>query len=114
MPAPARAKRSGCESRSSWRTLVGRGVGSTTLDVPLTASIGPSLWPQWLPCHRRAPAHIAVGLRKRDSCGERCEMMALLREGVAQRADLYLALGGLLLGGLFGWVVFATNFCAMG
>jgi len=41
-------------------------------------------------------------------------MMALLREGVAQRADLYLALGGLLLGGLFGWVVFATNFCAMG
>jgi len=41
-------------------------------------------------------------------------MMALLREGVAQHAALYLALGGLLLGGLFGAVVFATNFCAMG
>jgi uncharacterized protein len=41
-------------------------------------------------------------------------MMALLREGVAQHTALYLALGGLLLGGLFGWVVFATNFCAMG
>ena len=41
-------------------------------------------------------------------------MMALLREGVAQHAAFYLALGGLLLGGLFGAVVFATNFCAMG
>src|SRR5262249_35674141 len=41
-------------------------------------------------------------------------MMALLREGVAQHAALYLALGGLLIGGVFGWVVFATNFCAMG
>ncbi|MBO0742570.1 MAG: YeeE/YedE family protein, partial [Hyphomicrobiaceae bacterium] len=41
-------------------------------------------------------------------------MMALLREGVAQHAALYLALGGLLLGFLFGAVVFASNFCAMG
>jgi len=41
-------------------------------------------------------------------------MMALLREGVAQHAALCLALGGLLIGGVFGWVVFATNFCAMG
>src|SRR5262249_39561829 len=84
------------------------------------ASIGPSIdraepWPQLLPaCHRRAAVHSAVGLRKRDSCGERSEMMAQLREGVAQHAALYLALGGLLLGGLFGAVVFATNFCTMG
>src|SRR5215475_13767673 len=65
-------------------------------------------------CLRRAAVHSAVGLRKRDNCGERSEMMALLREGVAQHAALYLALGGLLLGALFGAVVFATNFCAMG
>src|SRR5262245_43510729 len=131
MPALARAKRTGCESSSSWRTLVGRGAGSMhhpyltgectpSLHRSGRASIGPSIdraepWPQLLPaCHRRAAVHSAVGLRKRDSCGERSEMMAQLREGVAQHAALYLALGGLLLGGLFGAVVFATNFCTMG
>jgi hypothetical protein len=40
--------------------------------------------------------------------------MDLLRDSLAQNAPLYLALGGLLLGFLFGALVFATNFCAMG
>jgi uncharacterized protein len=41
-------------------------------------------------------------------------MMGALREGVAHYPALYLAVGGCLIGGLFGAVVFATNFCAMG
>src|SRR6516165_1959549 len=99
-------------SSRSWR-----GLNAPPSMSPLIASIGPSLRPQLAPnlspaCHGRAAA--LLPRRRRDNCGERCEMMALLREGVAQHAALYLALGGLLLGGLFGAVVFATNFCAMG
>jgi uncharacterized membrane protein YedE/YeeE len=41
-------------------------------------------------------------------------MMEALRDGVAQHAGVWLALGGLAIGCLFGAVVFATNFCAMG
>lgn len=40
--------------------------------------------------------------------------MDMLRDSFAHNAPLYLALGGLLIGCLFGAVVFATNFCAMG
>ena len=40
--------------------------------------------------------------------------MDTLREAIAQDGPLVLALGGLVIGFLFGAVVFATNFCAMG
>jgi uncharacterized protein len=40
--------------------------------------------------------------------------MDTLREAIAQNGPLILALGGLAIGFLFGAVVFATNFCAMG
>src|SRR5262249_53222601 len=42
------------------------------------------------------------------------DMVAALVEGVGEDAALYLALGGLLIGALFGAVLSATNFCAMG
>ena len=41
-------------------------------------------------------------------------MIEALREAFAQHGAVYLALGGLAIGCLFGAVVFATNFCAMG
>ncbi|HET6223956.1 MAG TPA: YeeE/YedE family protein [Dongiaceae bacterium] len=41
-------------------------------------------------------------------------MIELLRDGMVQHGPVILALGGLVVGGLFGAVVFATNFCAMG
>jgi uncharacterized membrane protein YedE/YeeE len=41
-------------------------------------------------------------------------MIEALREAVAQHGAVWLALGGLAIGCLFGAVVFATNFCAMG
>jgi uncharacterized protein len=37
-----------------------------------------------------------------------------LREIIAQNAELALALGGFLIGILFGWAVYRTNYCAMG
>jgi len=40
--------------------------------------------------------------------------MVMLRDAIAQNGPLFLALGGLLIGFLFGAAVFATNFCAMG
>ena len=40
--------------------------------------------------------------------------MDTLRDTIAQNGPLILALGGLAIGFLFGAVVFATNFCAMG
>ena len=40
--------------------------------------------------------------------------MDMLRDAIAQNGPLVLALGGLLIGCLFGAAVFATNFCAMG
>jgi uncharacterized membrane protein YedE/YeeE len=40
--------------------------------------------------------------------------MDMLRDSITQNAPLYLALGGLLIGCVFGAVVFASNFCAMG
>jgi uncharacterized membrane protein YedE/YeeE len=40
--------------------------------------------------------------------------MDTLRDSITQHAALWLALGGLAIGLLFGAVVFATNFCAMG
>jgi uncharacterized membrane protein YedE/YeeE len=40
--------------------------------------------------------------------------MHTLRDLIAQNGPLVLALGGLAVGFLFGAVVFATNFCAMG
>ncbi len=40
--------------------------------------------------------------------------MDMLRDAIAQNGPLILALGGLTIGLLFGAVVFATNFCAMG
>jgi uncharacterized membrane protein YedE/YeeE len=40
--------------------------------------------------------------------------MDMLRETITQNGPLLLALGGLAIGFLFGAVVFATNFCAMG
>ena len=40
--------------------------------------------------------------------------MAAVREALTGNAPLSLALGGLLIGGLFGAVVFRTNYCAMG
>src|SRR5437773_1429665 len=57
--------------------------------------------------------------------GERCRsdtsrakwtrrMIETLREAIAQHGAVWLALGGLTIGCLFGAVVFATNFCAMG
>src|SRR5438128_2101663 len=41
-------------------------------------------------------------------------MIEALRETIAQHGAVWLALGGLAIGCLFGAVVFATNFCAMG
>ena len=41
-------------------------------------------------------------------------MIEALREAIAQHGAVWLALGGLVIGCLFGAVVFATNFCAMG
>jgi uncharacterized protein len=41
-------------------------------------------------------------------------MIEALRETVALNGAVWLALGGLVVGGLFGAVVFATNYCAMG
>jgi uncharacterized membrane protein YedE/YeeE len=38
----------------------------------------------------------------------------VLREAIAQNAPLALALGGFLIGVLFGWTVYRTNYCAMG
>ena len=40
--------------------------------------------------------------------------MSAFRDSVAQNAALALALGGLLIGFIFGWVVYRTNYCAMG
>jgi len=40
--------------------------------------------------------------------------MSALRDAIAQNAPLALALGGLLIGFVFGWVVYRTNYCAMG
>ena len=40
--------------------------------------------------------------------------MDALRDIIGQHGPLFLALGGLAVGVLFGAVVFATNFCAMG
>jgi uncharacterized protein len=41
-------------------------------------------------------------------------LVEALRDVITQNAPAYLALGGFLVGCLFGAVVFATNFCAMG
>ena len=41
-------------------------------------------------------------------------MIDALRDAITHNAPLYLAVGGLVVGLLFGAVVFATNFCAMG
>lgn len=41
-------------------------------------------------------------------------MLEALRDIITQNAAAYLALGGFLVGGLFGAIVLATNFCAMG
>jgi uncharacterized membrane protein YedE/YeeE len=38
----------------------------------------------------------------------------VLRDTIAQNAPLALALGGFLIGFVFGWVVYRTNYCAMG
>ena len=38
----------------------------------------------------------------------------MLRDWIIDHASVCLAIGGLLIGALFGAVVFATNFCAMG
>jgi uncharacterized membrane protein YedE/YeeE len=40
--------------------------------------------------------------------------MTALRDAVAQNAPLVLALGGLIIGFLFGLAVYRTNYCAMG
>jgi uncharacterized membrane protein YedE/YeeE len=40
--------------------------------------------------------------------------VSAFRDSVAQNAALALALGGLLIGFIFGWVVYRTNYCAMG
>ena len=40
--------------------------------------------------------------------------MDTLRDAIAHNGPFVLALGGLAVGFLFGAVVFATNFCAMG
>jgi uncharacterized membrane protein YedE/YeeE len=40
--------------------------------------------------------------------------MTALREAIAGQAPLALALGGLLIGALFGFAVYRTNYCAMG
>jgi uncharacterized membrane protein YedE/YeeE len=40
--------------------------------------------------------------------------VSAFRDSLAQNAALALALGGLLIGFIFGWVVYRTNYCAMG
>src|SRR5262245_66150380 len=40
--------------------------------------------------------------------------MLMIRDLVAENAALVLALGGLLIGFVFGAVVYRTNYCAMG
>jgi len=41
-------------------------------------------------------------------------VLEALRDGIGQHGPICLALGGLVIGALFGAVVFATNYCAMG
>jgi uncharacterized membrane protein YedE/YeeE len=41
-------------------------------------------------------------------------MLNALREAITETPALYLALGGLVIGFLFGAIVFRTNYCAMG
>lgn len=41
-------------------------------------------------------------------------MIDALRDSFGQHGTVYLALGGLFIGALFGGVLFASNFCAMG
>jgi uncharacterized membrane protein YedE/YeeE len=41
-------------------------------------------------------------------------MIEALRDSIGEHTATYLALGGLVIGCVFGAVVFATNFCAMG
>ncbi len=41
-------------------------------------------------------------------------MIEGLRETILEAPDLYVAWGGLLIGTLFGYIVFRTNFCTMG
>ena len=40
--------------------------------------------------------------------------MSALRDAVIENAPLVLALGGLVIGFLFGLAVYRTNYCAMG
>src|SRR5262245_59087185 len=55
------------------------------------------------------------GLRSsRDAPAETPMSVTTLREIVAHNAPLALALGGFLIGLLFGWAVYRTNYCAMG
>ena len=42
------------------------------------------------------------------------EDVAGLRETIGSNAPVWLAIGGLLIGFVFGWIVFKTNFCTMG
>ena len=38
----------------------------------------------------------------------------MIRDLISQHAPLALAIGGLLIGFLFGWAIHRTNYCAMG
>lgn len=40
--------------------------------------------------------------------------MGGLRDTIAANASSWLAIGGLVIGAVFGWIVFRTNFCTMG
>ena len=52
-------------------------------------------------------------MRTLIGCGVKI-MIESLREAVVENPGLYVAWGGFLIGLLFGFIVFRTNFCTMG
>jgi uncharacterized membrane protein YedE/YeeE len=67
---------------------------------------------QGLACSQTFDDANILGLTR--SLGEEEQTMTALREFIAQDAPTALAIGGLAIGFMFGWIVNRTNFCTMG